>query len=142
MFKKREKNQNALKRTTDDRYLDESETISVAKTEEPGKKRLKAGNAEEAVVLNKASTLDHKHYRQEYIEKEVQEMAAFGLRRRKDSREGEENPATKQLEIDTAVENDAIARAKKNIEISKGIKEGRLDPKVYRGLNGYQNYIE
>ena len=52
-----------------------------------------------------------------------------------------ENAATKHLEIDTAIENDALTMAKKNIEISKGIKEGILDPSVYRGLHGYQNYI-
>ena len=53
-----------------------------------------------------------------------------------------ENAATKHLEIDTPTDQDAIAKAKKNIEISKAIKEGKLDPNVYRGLNGYQNYIE
>ena len=65
-------------------------------------------------------------------------MAAFKggvkLERRED--------ATKQIEIDTAYDQDALAHARKNIEISKGIKEGTLDPKVYRGLHGYQSYIE
>lgn len=55
-----------------------------------------------------------------------------------DSREN----ATKQLEIDTEYSNDALELARKNIQISKGIKEGKLDPKVYRGLHGYQNYHE
>jgi len=45
--------------------------------------------------------------------------------------------ATKHLEIDTPQESDALAKARQNIEISKGIKEGRLDPNVYRGLHGY-----
>ena len=53
-----------------------------------------------------------------------------------------ENAATKHIEIDTAYDRDAIAKAKENIVISKGIREGKLDPKVYRGLHGYQNYFE
>lgn len=28
------------------------------------------------------------------------------------------------------------------MEISKGIAEGKLNPKVYRGQNGYANYFE
>jgi hypothetical protein len=46
------------------------------------------------------------------------------------------------LEVDTEREFDAIEMAKKNIEISKGIKEGVLDPRVYRGEKGYANYFE
>jgi len=53
-----------------------------------------------------------------------------------------ENAATKHIEIDTAYDHDAFAKAKENIEISKGIKQGKLDPNVYRGLHGYQNYFE
>lgn len=58
------------------------------------------------------------------------------------NQKAQENAATKHLEIDTPQENDAIAKAKANIEISKGIREGKLDPNVYRGLHGYQNYFE
>ena len=50
--------------------------------------------------------------------------------------------ATREAEIDPDDENDAMARARKNAEISKGIKEGKLDPSVYRGLNGYANYFD
>jgi hypothetical protein len=31
--------------------------------------------------------------------------------------------------------------ALKNAEISKAVTEGKLNPKVYRGENGYTNYF-
>lgn len=43
-----------------------------------------------------------------------------------------ESHADKQVDIDN-YENDAIEHARQNIEITKGIKEGRLNPNVYRG---------
>lgn len=46
------------------------------------------------------------------------------------------------LEIDTEHDRDALAHAKANIEISKAVKEGRLDPKIYRGMHAYPSYIE
>jgi RING finger protein 113A len=51
-----------------------------------------------------------------------------------------ESNALAQLEIDG--ESDAFLQAKKNIEISKGLRAGELDPTVYRGEKGYQNYFE
>lgn len=45
-------------------------------------------------------------------------------------------------EIDTDITQDARAIALKNIQISKDIKEGKLDKKYYKGLNGYADYIE
>lgn len=37
---------------------------------------------------------------------------------------------------------DAYERELRRIEISKGIKEGTLDPKVYRGQKGYASYFD
>lgn len=87
----------------------------------------------------KASTRDHRHYKEDYIREEVSELAAFKAdngNHKEVSKRRREN-ATAHLEIDTAYDNDAMAHAKKNIEISKGIKEGKLDPNVYRGMHGY-----
>ena len=61
-------------------------------------------------------------------------MAAFSSSK---GGQAKENAATKHLEIDTAYDVDALSKARENIEISKGIKEGKLDPNVYRGLHGY-----
>ena len=47
----------------------------------------------------------------------------------------------RNLEVDTETDKDAIAHAKQNIEISKGIKEGTLNPYVYRGEHGYASYF-
>ena len=41
--------------------------------------------------------------------------------------------ATRSLEVDTDVNQDAIAHARMNIEISKALKEGSLKSGVYRG---------
>ena len=145
MFKKREKSGNALKRSLEDRYLDESAEVQEEKNEEyPAPKRVKHEPHKEGCShkhQNMASTKDHQHYRQEFISKEVMDMAAF---KTSDSsvQAVRENAATKHLEVDTEYDRDAIAKAKENIEISRGIVEGRLDPKVYRGLHGYQNYFE
>lgn len=43
-----------------------------------------------------------------------------------------------QLELN----QDAYERELRRIEISKQIKEGTLDPKVYRGQHGYANYFD
>lgn len=137
MFKKRDKTQNGLKRTAEDRYLDES-----AQEEEGVKKRVKEhehqGCSHGDAGL-KASTKDHIHYREAFIREEVGEVAAFkgdGGNQKDAARTRREN-ATSHLEIDTPYDHDAFALAKQNIQISKGIKEGKLDPNVYRGLHGY-----
>ena len=85
------------------------------------------------------STKDHEHYRKEYVDSEVNGLA---FKPTKDFSQKNESDAAKHLEIDTEYDNDAIAHARTNIEISKGIKEGRLDPNVYRGEHGYMNYFE
>lgn len=36
--------------------------------------------------------------------------------------------------------SDARSKFIENLEITKKVREGELDPKVYRGLNGYANY--
>jgi hypothetical protein len=65
MFKKREKSANALKRTLEDRYQDESQ----AKEEDPEVQDLPAKRQKHDEKcthkhgLNKASTKDHQHYR-------------------------------------------------------------------------------
>lgn len=65
MFKKREKSANALKRTLEDRYLDESQ----AKDEEsdvqelPAKRQKHDERCTHKHALNKVSTKDHQHYR-------------------------------------------------------------------------------
>jgi hypothetical protein len=45
---------------------------------------------------------------------------------------------------DEAVDETETELAKKkyleNIDITKKIREGKLDKKVYRGMNGYANY--
>ena len=38
-------------------------------------------------------------------------------------------------------EKDGLYYAKQNQEISRQIREGELNPKVYRGQNGYSNYF-
>ena len=38
-------------------------------------------------------------------------------------------------------EKDGLFYAKQNQEISKAIREGELNPKVYRGQNGYSSYF-
>lgn len=52
------------------------------------------------------------------------------------------NDACKEDETHTEISKDAIAQTKKQIEISKAIKEGKLDPKYYRGKAGYALYLE
>jgi len=86
----------------------------------------------------RASTKDHRHYREALVKEEVGEVAAFKGAAARPLRDN----ATAHLEIDTSYEHDALALAKQNIQISKGIKEGKLDPKLYRGLHGYYNYFE
>jgi len=48
--------------------------------------------------------------------------------------------AYRGLEVDTETDKDAWEHAKQNIQISNGIKDGSLDPSVYRGQHGYANY--
>jgi len=36
---------------------------------------------------------------------------------------------------------DGLFYAQKNQEISRAIRDGELNPKVYRGENGYANYF-
>ena len=45
-------------------------------------------------------------------------------------------------EIDTDYTQDAKAIAMKNIRISKEIKDGKIDKKFYKGMNGYTEYNE
>ena len=50
--------------------------------------------------------------------------------------------ATRTLDIDyqaDEMESSAIARAKRNIEITQGLMEGSLKTGVYRGEAGYMN---
>lgn len=86
------------------------------------------------------STKDHLDYRKKFVDSEVNEIASFKPIK-KDDDALNVHDAARQIEIDD-YENDALARARKNIEISQGIKEGKLDPKVYRGESGYANYFE
>lgn len=44
--------------------------------------------------------------------------------------------------INTDYSHDSRTKALKNLEISRDIKEGKIDTKYYRGLNGYVNYME
>lgn len=50
--------------------------------------------------------------------------------------------ACRTLDIDTIHEEDARTRALRNLEISKNIKEGKVDTKYYRGQNGYATFTE
>jgi RING finger protein 113A len=43
------------------------------------------------------------------------------------------NHATRELEVDTERDKDAMARHKRKLEISKEILEGKADPNIYRG---------
>eukprot|EP00742_Colponemidia_sp_Colp-10_P004861 GILJ01005192.1.p1 GENE.GILJ01005192.1~~GILJ01005192.1.p1 ORF type:complete len:346 (-),score=51.86 GILJ01005192.1:136-1083(-) len=45
-------------------------------------------------------------------------------------------------EMDTAADQDARAIAERNIQISKELKAGTLDEKVYRGAGAYKKYID
>jgi len=45
----------------------------------------------------------------------------------------QEGNATRHLDDNTEIENDAMTKAKQNIEITKWILEGKLKPNVYRG---------
>jgi RING finger protein 113A len=129
MFKKREKKDALIKRTLEDRYEEQEEEVDASVVELRKRPKLSAA----------ASTRDNALDRQRYIEEEVQEMRAFKTAK---GLEKVENAATRHLEIDTPEESDAIAKAKANIEISKAIREGKIDPNVYRGLHGYANYFE
>lgn len=53
-----------------------------------------------------------------------------------------EGQATRHLEDNKEYDNDTIAKAKQNIEITKGIMEGKLKPNVYRGEHGYMSYFD
>jgi RING finger protein 113A len=46
------------------------------------------------------------------------------------------------LDIDAEVEQDAFLRAKQNIKISQEVANGTLKTNVYRGENGYANYVK
>lgn len=50
--------------------------------------------------------------------------------------------ATRSSEIDTEQSNDNHSQVLRNLEISKQIHKGELDPQVYRGLHGYALYAE
>jgi RING finger protein 113A len=52
------------------------------------------------------------------------------------------NHATRELEIDTEHDRDAMAIHKRNIEISKNIMEGKIDANVYLGQNAGVIYAE
>jgi hypothetical protein len=75
---------------------------------------------------------------QSIIKEELQELSTF---RPAQKTVGKHDNATAHLDIDDP-ERDGMTKAKLNIEISRGIKEGTLDPKVYRGEHGYQSYID
>ena len=53
-----------------------------------------------------------------------------------------QNFATREVEIDTERDRDAMAIYKRNVEISKNIIEGKLDSNVYRGKNAKVIYSE
>ena len=78
-------------------------------------------------------------HRQDFIEREVNDMSFKPSKGIVNKAEGQ---ATRHLDDNTEVENDAMARAKQNIEISRGILEGKLKANVYRGQSGYMNYFD
>eukprot|EP01016_Furgasonia_blochmanni_P040311 TRINITY_DN5128_c0_g1_i2.p1 TRINITY_DN5128_c0_g1~~TRINITY_DN5128_c0_g1_i2.p1 ORF type:complete len:392 (+),score=84.20 TRINITY_DN5128_c0_g1_i2:176-1351(+) len=49
---------------------------------------------------------------------------------------------TAENQVDTEKDKDARAIALRNIQINKEIKEGKMDTKFYRGMNGYATYID
>lgn len=51
------------------------------------------------------------------------------------------NDACKEEEIYTEASKDAISKTKRQIELTKSIQEGTLDPKLYRGKDGYAKYL-
>lgn len=50
--------------------------------------------------------------------------------------------AVRTHEIDTEVGKDTRAMHERNQEIHKGLKDGTLEPGIYRGLGGYKQYAE
>lgn len=129
-----------MKRTQDDRGEEESDTKVEAKDQN---KRVKHEHHNTCIhkphhSLLKASTRDQQTMREGYITAEVQEISSF----RPDQTQKPQNNATAHLEIDTERDKDAFAHARANIEISRGLKEGTLNPNVYRGEHGYQSYFE
>ncbi|CDW89126.1 zinc finger protein 183 [Stylonychia lemnae] len=86
--------------------------------------------------INYASSKDQAQYRQQHVDSEVNDL---NFKPVKDMSNKESENATRQLDINTEFENDAITQAKKNIEITKGIMEGKLKTGVYRGEHGYMN---
>ena len=53
-----------------------------------------------------------------------------------------QNFATREIEIDTERDKDAMAIYKRNVEISRNIIEGKLESDVYRGKNAKVMYSE
>eukprot|EP00347_Sterkiella_histriomuscorum_P016985 403351100 len=178
MFKKRDKNQNQLKRTVEDRVYNDQEDQKNSNNhskrqkleddldqincqdhihEESGcnhnhdnnqieqkqsqsksisKVSHNSGANGKPKVLS-TSTKTQQGYRQSFIHQEVNDLNFKPLKEQLQNKE--QDGATRSLDIDTEYSLDAIALARKNIEITQGIMDGKLKQGIYRGEAGYMN---
>jgi len=128
----------SLKRSTEDR-VDHNESIREAEEDfmqevlERKRKKLTEKNLLQNTKEISAKTKD-------FMDQEVEDMKFKSVKEMlKSSSDG---GATRYLEVDGEYETDAFSLAKRNIEISRLAKEGKIDMKYYRGENGYVDYLE
>ena len=75
------------------------------------------------------------------MNKEVQDLTNNYKSTSEMKRKKQEFKETTDRELQIEEEKDGLYYAKKNMEISKAIHEGKINPNVYRGQNGYASYF-
>jgi len=75
-------------------------------------------------------------------EDRIADTALSGFRAAETPRSRPSDDAVRTLETETEVGKDTRAMHERNQKIHEGLKDGTLEPGVYRGLGGYKQYAE
>lgn len=129
MFRKRTRPDKLIAKTA---YEDTDEHISL-QDESLARKRAKqeaSGNFHSTSAQGKQS--------EDFVKQEIKALK-FEANAQLTGK-GIDKTVTRSLDVDG--EEDGFDRAKKNIELSKQVAEGKLKTNVYRGEAGYANYVK
>jgi len=141
MFKKREKPGSARPKTDDPALADADGASGSVPVAEKANKRLRlAGPDKESGLLGASTRKADGDANAAELEKGA-DMTFAGWRASNelDNKRGSSD-ATRQMEIETAHDQDNRAILERNEEINKGLVAGTIDAKEYRGQGAYKRY--